>query len=59
MIETLLETLDRLGSATVEELVVALRQDVERVRYVILEVLDLGKIAVDHARPEAYRRVTD
>lgn len=59
MIKALLDALDRLGSATVDELVDALKKDVTEVRYMIHEVLDLGKIAVDHDRPEAYRRVQD
>ena len=59
MIAALLDELDRLGSATVDELVAALKQDTAQVRHMIHEVLDLGQIAVDHDRPEAYRRVQD
>jgi len=59
LIAALLDTIERLGSATVDELVDALQQDVTQVRHMILEVLDLGQVAVDHARPEAYKRITD
>lgn len=59
MIAALLDAIERLGSATVDDLVAALGHDVIQVRLMIDEVLDLGQVAVDHARPEAYRRVND
>lgn len=59
MIAALLDAIERLGSATVDDLVAELQKDVTQVRHMIHEVLDLGQVAVDHARPEAYRRVND
>ncbi len=54
MIAALLDAIDRLGSATVEDLVAALGHDVVQVRHLIHEVLDQGLVRVLPERPDAY-----
>lgn len=50
----LLAALAVLGSATVSELVVALKLDLTQVQHIIHEALDQGVIAIANDRPDAY-----
>lgn len=54
MIADLLDAIDRLGSASVEDLVAALGHDVIQVNHLIHEVLEQGLVSVLPDRPDAY-----
>ncbi len=54
MIAALLDAIERLGSATIDDLVAALGHDVVQVRHLVHEVLEQGLVSVLPDRPDAY-----